>query len=968
MTNKRSMFCFLILFAASHLPAVSHGQPVGVTECDEYAALYLRCVRDRIPEASQGALLRGLNTMLEAWRAAAKTEADRAGLANACRIAQDTVKKSFAAFGCDWSKPAASKPAAPARAMPQAPTISVLPVEHLHGNKPYWSRPLAFSRDGKVFYFVVKYDHTFVVFKSEEPFTSAKPHIEASGDYRPWYPAAISADGSHAALFLSRENELALLDLAGGKTMGRKKIGGVRDLAFSRTSAKVYIAAGNNVHTMSFQSGSPGGVELFRRHDQEVRGIAVHPYHGSHMEAPEAVMTGLKDGLVMLDDGSGMRILTRVNLEGSELVDVYPMPGGEKGAFRFYVSKCQHDSQLCFQNQDGNTSCRRRLTCRDSDPKATFHPAGTMMSAHEFGIMAPGDPNTTYFNLPGAPKFDFPATEWSASGDRMAYLHEKGMAVAIFQKVAPPFLAIKAKLREPMTAPNGALEPCELAALDITVQNKGKGDTGTLTLKASATPAILEHIPKVQAIHGIAGKDTHKLLARVAVPADFKGGDVKINMHVSDPRGFDANPLTVTIPGKVSPLPALTPPEKISLVDKPRPIPPENLRFVQGLGAFVIKQSTRKKIIAEADHRSEAQAVFHKCLQTPSPSSALAGKLVLRGKVPRGKRKVKLKVVQTTGEEELRQLGNPSPERVKPFLACAKAKQTELYSMLRQANILPAKGRQVEFTLELFAGQRPPETHGVPRIVGNGNGKLEAGEVVELKIPVKNNSLGPSFHPQAKVTLDSSVCPSKVFLIQDLRRGQTCSAHMPMKQVAGAADGSPLPTLGPQGTTDYTTTLLVHEAAQLKGIKARVELWEVRSREGCIAPVKRDYPIKIEPKYPDIVFTSKVFDGNRPGDSQGNSDGEINPGEIIELALTLKNKGQLDISSVSVKISTETEGIVFVSKEARVGRLPMSGEEQAASFVFTVQRKVPVASLILSLDITPRGFPTKTHQLQLAVK
>ena len=78
------------------------GFSVGVPECDDYIAKYTGCLKDKIPEASRGAMEQGLNTMREAWKKAAETEAGKAGLANACKMAMDAAKKSMGAFGCEW--------------------------------------------------------------------------------------------------------------------------------------------------------------------------------------------------------------------------------------------------------------------------------------------------------------------------------------------------------------------------------------------------------------------------------------------------------------------------------------------------------------------------------------------------------------------------------------------------------------------------------------------------------------------------------------------------------------------------------------------------------------------------------------------------------------------------------------------------------------------------------------------------
>ena len=76
------------------------GASVGVPECDEYINKYTACLKDKMPEASRGAMEQGLNTMKDAWKKAAETEAGKAGLANACKMAMDAAKNSMKQ--CEW--------------------------------------------------------------------------------------------------------------------------------------------------------------------------------------------------------------------------------------------------------------------------------------------------------------------------------------------------------------------------------------------------------------------------------------------------------------------------------------------------------------------------------------------------------------------------------------------------------------------------------------------------------------------------------------------------------------------------------------------------------------------------------------------------------------------------------------------------------------------------------------------------
>ena len=67
-------------------------EKIGVTECDDYIEHYAACIEDKIPEAAREPSLEALELSIDAWRKAAATPAGQAGLATACKTAQDAVR------------------------------------------------------------------------------------------------------------------------------------------------------------------------------------------------------------------------------------------------------------------------------------------------------------------------------------------------------------------------------------------------------------------------------------------------------------------------------------------------------------------------------------------------------------------------------------------------------------------------------------------------------------------------------------------------------------------------------------------------------------------------------------------------------------------------------------------------------------------------------------------------------------
>lgn len=78
------------------------GDKIGVAECDAYLAKYEGCLNDKVPESARGALRSSLEQTRKSWRDIAATPQGRAGLAQACRTADEAAKQTMSAYGCKW--------------------------------------------------------------------------------------------------------------------------------------------------------------------------------------------------------------------------------------------------------------------------------------------------------------------------------------------------------------------------------------------------------------------------------------------------------------------------------------------------------------------------------------------------------------------------------------------------------------------------------------------------------------------------------------------------------------------------------------------------------------------------------------------------------------------------------------------------------------------------------------------------
>jgi hypothetical protein len=78
------------------------GDSIGVAECDTYLKKYEGCLNDKVPEAARASLRASFEQTRKSWKDLAATQQGRAGLAQACKMADDSAKQAMSAYGCKW--------------------------------------------------------------------------------------------------------------------------------------------------------------------------------------------------------------------------------------------------------------------------------------------------------------------------------------------------------------------------------------------------------------------------------------------------------------------------------------------------------------------------------------------------------------------------------------------------------------------------------------------------------------------------------------------------------------------------------------------------------------------------------------------------------------------------------------------------------------------------------------------------
>ena len=76
-------------------------EKIGVVECDLYIEKLGNCLNTKVPDMAKGALKTSFEQAIKGWKQAAVTPEGKAGLANACKMANDSAKQMVAAYGCE---------------------------------------------------------------------------------------------------------------------------------------------------------------------------------------------------------------------------------------------------------------------------------------------------------------------------------------------------------------------------------------------------------------------------------------------------------------------------------------------------------------------------------------------------------------------------------------------------------------------------------------------------------------------------------------------------------------------------------------------------------------------------------------------------------------------------------------------------------------------------------------------------
>lgn len=223
-------------------------------------------------------------------------------------------------------------------------------------------------------------------------------------------------------------------------------------------------------------------------------------------------------------------------------------------------------------------------------------------------------------------------------------------------------------------------------------------------------------------------------------------------------------------------------------------------------------------------------------------------------------------------------------------------------------------------------------------INGNGNRLAENDETIETVFEITNEGLGSAYgvklfaltsHPDIKI-----------------HRPQVYVGDIAPNGKINAAIAFSTPKYFPHSTIDFV----------LKAVDNRASIPEVR----------KDIKIDFKQRYPNLILNYKIYDGTSD-ESRGNSNGLLDQGEIIEIAIGITNQGNFKAKNTTVDLNIDKEGIIIQKENLYLGDIDTSQTINSGSFLFTIQRRTVPGLLPLNFIIRQSDFKDEERILNLEI-
>jgi outer membrane protein assembly factor BamB len=232
---------------------------------------------------------------------------------------------------------------------------------------------------------------------------------------------------------------------------------------------------------------------------------------------------------------------------------------------------------------------------------------------------------------------------------------------------------------------------------------------------------------------------------------------------------------------------------------------------------------------------------------------------------------------------------------------------------------------------------------------GNGDGKINQDETIELWVTVNNNGKGTARDTLLKL----STSTQGVKLLQD----QVLLGNIPPGQEAPGK----LVFLVSSGVKAGNVDLNISVSDKGGYSKELRETVAVVPLPAVLVPTQVAVSPTAAPELPPALSYSYRINDDNTGASSGNGDGVINSGETIELFVTVKNAGKGIAKGVALSIKTEDQKIHVGQGKFIIGNIP-PGSEGEGKLVFTVPSDMASGNIKFALDLNEEKGYGKSGQ------
>ncbi len=187
---------------------------------------------------------------------------------------------------------------------------------------------------------------------------------------------------------------------------------------------------------------------------------------------------------------------------------------------------------------------------------------------------------------------------------------------------------------------------------------------------------------------------------------------------------------------------------------------------------------------------------------------------------------------------------------------------------------------------------------------GNGNNRIENGELIEIEAFVKN--IGSLTAKNVELSLDC--------LTAEIINGNTSIYSIPPKETRSAKFSIKMPLC-------YSD----------KDIKTKIK---ATIGNACFQTVKVKKIFPVGSSFPQLSSTFKIFDGNRSG-TRGNKNAIIENGERIGVEVSVRNDG--GTAAINTQLSIDTSDVIFTKLLRSLGDI-LPGKTAGTSFTFDTPR------------------------------